>query len=317
MRRRLIVSVGLVAALIFGGVLLQRIPLEPPAPIRGEALAATAAPGGQSAPAVALSLQVTIETMTGQVQRRHADGNWTNLRVGDVLAPDDVIRTAKAATATLNLGGNVAVQVAEDTELTVGQVSETLSRIRLDDGRLASIVHGGGDGFRFRVEVRGADVVAESSDGEFGVLRRGESPVTVAAKNGKVRVSSQGSHVEVDAGEQTVVEPGTAPSAPSKIPSSLFLKLARGIPVRRGARHVQVSGSTSAGAAVRLGDARSAAGPSGRFSHRLVLRDGSNLIVVEVEDALGRRVRRALPLIRVSPKPVTAQPDPVNATVQW
>ena len=104
-------------------------------------------------------------------------------------------------------------------------------------------------GYRFRVQVRGTDAVAETAAGKFAVVRRGGGAVTVAAQEGAVNVKAQKQDVRVQAGELSVVNPGSAPSPPSKIPISLLLKLGKP-PSRLRKRETEITGETAPGAVV-------------------------------------------------------------------
>lgn len=75
-------------------------------------------------------------------------------------------------------------------------------------------------------------------------------------------------------GEQTVVAENSAPSAPTKLPSSLLLKLGRPPPSRLRVRQVEVTGSTSPGAIVTVGGTVFAPNEFGRFKSMVALVDG-------------------------------------------
>jgi hypothetical protein len=166
-------------------------------------------------------------------------------------------------------------------------------------------------GFRFRVQVKGSDAVAESGRGRFEVLKRGEAGVTVAAEQGSVMVTARDQGVRVEAGEQSVVEPGAAPTPPTKIPPSLLLKLGRPPPSRLKTAEATVTGETNPGATVVIDGVATTAGSSGQFTRSVTLREGTNDIVVVVEDALWRRKEARLPGITVDRAP------PVSGRVVW
>jgi hypothetical protein len=292
MAKRLSLALALVVVLVLLGVVVQWRWLAEPAP----------APGGESASASAARPaheRILVREAVGKVERRGPDGKWQALATGDEINPSDELRTGAQSSARLDLGLSVVVTVADETELNVGELSSTLSRVRLDDGRIVSEVRGSKD-FRFRVQVKGSEAVAEAArGGKFAVLKRGEAGVTVASEQGSVLVVARNQGVRVGAGEQSVVEPGAAPSPPSRIPSSLLLKLGRPPLSRLQDSEIEVSGETNPGATVIIDGVAKVAGADGQFARAVTLREGRNDIVVTVEDALGRRREATLPNITV------------------
>ena len=250
----------------------------------------------------------TLKDMSGQVERRDEKGEWRPLRVGQALQVNDVIRTAANGRAVLMLGDNVVVDVAEATTLSIQQVSATLSRVTLDDGRVVSKVNGKSD-FRFRVEIRSSKAVAETDSGEFGVLKRGAQPATVAAKSGSVELRGQGGRVQLRAGEMSSVSAEAGPAKPSKIPNSLFLKFAPTLPLSNK-KSIELKGTTSPGASLVVAGKRTTVDGTGNFSQRVALTNGENEILVTVEDSLGRHAS-------ASPKIAVRAGPKVQGEVQW
>jgi hypothetical protein len=307
MARRVAGAFLIAAILVAVGLLVQRSFLGD----RGTGSGGAKAPGtdaGADARPPGPS-RVTVASANGVLEKRSRGGGWTVLEKGAELDMDDEIRTGPDGSATLELGTSVTVHVSERTELTVAQVSNTVSRLRLDDGRLSSEVRGAAD-FRFRIEVRGTDAVAESSSGHFVTFRRGQGPVTVAATEGNVRVTAKQKTVEVAGGEQSVVPQGSAPAPPTKIPPSIFLKV--GKPSQgKTPDEASLSGQTLAGAVVSINGVDVPVQGNGEFATSVALREGDNDIVVKVEDPLGRTASQTLPKIRLDPKPR------VRGTVSW
>lgn len=305
MPKRALVVGALLLALLLVAVLVQRT-----------ALVAPAAPGLQSESAVPAPPAATadqppsadVREVHGLVEVQQPGGGWRALHAGEQLNVDDVIRTAGGAHASLRLGKNVRVDVAEATTLSIEQVSATLSKVSLDDGRVVSKVEGDGD-FRFRVEIRNSNAIAETAFGEFGVLQRGSSAAAVAAKSGDVELRGKHGKVRIGAGEMSQVSATTAPSAPSRIPSSLYLKFAPTPQVSRK-KSVALEGTTLPGASVTVAGKRTAADASGKFRQEVALKQGENEILVVVEDPLGRTTSAAPKItVRSGPK--------VQGEVQW
>ena len=295
MTRRILLAFGIVAVIVTLAFAVQRLVFSRGDDSGREAAASAPTPDPS---ARAVEQRIVIREVSGTVERRGADGQWRPLASDDAVNPNDQIRTAPGSTARLEVGDLVSVVVAEQTELNVAELSSTLSRIRLEDGRIVSEVRGG-HGYRFRVQVKGSDAVAETGSGKFAVLRRGEGSITVAAEEGSVNVSAQDQGVRVEAGEQSVVAPGAPPSPPTKLPTSLLLKLGKPPPSRTRKTETNVSGETNPGATVVINGVASTVGPDGKFTRVVTLREGSNDIVVVVEDAVGRHAEAQLPEVTV------------------
>jgi hypothetical protein len=296
MGRRVLLALAIVIAIVLAGYFVFRVLLGGGRSEPGSVASASAAASAGS-PADEARERVVVRSAVGRLERRGANGKWIQLRPGDEISAKDQIRTADGATASIDLGELVTVDVAESTVLNVAELSSTLSRVRLDDGRIVSKVHGS-KGYRFRVQVKGSDAIAETGRGKFAVVRRGGGAVTVAAQEGAVNVKAQQQDVRVEAGEQSVVNPGSAPSPPSKIPTSLLLKLGRP-PSRLRKRETEIVGQTAPGAVVSINGVPMTVGSDGNFTRKVALREGANDIVVVVEDAIGRRKEAELPKITV------------------
>lgn len=255
-------------------------------------------------------LSGTVESVSGAVEL-WAQGAWAPVRVGQKLTASDRLRTVEGATAELSLGPTVKVRVAPSTELSIGRISQSLSRVRLEDGRLASVVDGS-EGFRFRVEVQGSDAVAETEAGEFAVLKRGASPVSVASKSGKVSLRASGRRVELATGEQSVVFPGETPTPPARMPASLLLKLGRPPHTRLRSPELKVVGSVTPGTSVTIAGQPAEVSAAGEIAQTVRLDEGENVLEVTVEDAFGRKLSKRLPRVVVD-----STAPPVSGEVSW
>src|SRR6185369_16199087 len=103
-----------------------------------------------------------------------------------------------------------------------------------------------------RLEAKGSDAIVETRGGRFSMLSDGHGQVAVATETGQVRLQAKGKEVSVGAGTQSIVQPGSAPKAPSPIPKSLLLKVAApGRPVQREPEH-DVEGTATPGSVVRV-----------------------------------------------------------------
>lgn len=247
----------------------------------------------QLAPAAPTTIipSATVVAVVGRVEKR-AGSSWVEVRTGDRLTAQDTIRTAKFASATIDVGASVVID--DRTEITIGEITETVSPVVLTEGRVSTNA-GARGGQIIRVSTRDTEAVAEADAGEFDVLSSGKGHVTVAARTGSVRLTAKGAEVIVTEGTQSMVRTGEAPTAPAPIPSSLFLKVAAADTDTR----TTLRGETVPGAVVDIDGQRAIADENGQFTGEVPVKKGENVIVVLVEDALGRSekkvIRRAAP----------------------
>jgi hypothetical protein len=238
------------------------------------------------AAADATAPRTVVVEVKGTVERRSGD-RWVAVAVGDALDARDALRTTEGGTARIDVGGKI-VQLDDRTEITVGEISATVSSIVLAEGRVSA--NGTADGRVIRIATR--DTIAEAQDGKFDVLASSDGHVTVAAETGAVKLTAHGASVDVHAGEQSSVDPGAAPMQPTRIPSSLFLK----VNSARGARDKVASlhGETAPGAIVSINGVRTVAADTGEFDTKVPLKEGANVIIVSVEDASGRHQQKVI-----------------------
>ncbi|HEY4243782.1 MAG TPA: FecR domain-containing protein [Kofleriaceae bacterium] len=268
---------------------------------------ATAATARRPAPAAEPMLGPSLDALEltsvdGVVERRTATG-WRALSAHDPIASRDTIRTREGGRARIETGA-IAVELADRSELTVGDMSATSAEVSLDDGRVSA--RNGKTGRKVRVVATDAGTVAESEVGKFDVLA-GTGQAAVASEEGAVAVRAHGGDVTLHPGEQTFVAAAAPPTAPVTIPGSLFLKV--------GLRDRLVAGTTAPGARVAVGGTAIAADGAGAFQVPAPPPGAPTSIEVIAEDVLGRTVRRIVTLRR--PRRVPPPPPPVQAEVQW
>ncbi len=228
--------------------------------------------------------EIRAGAIEGLVERLQEDGTWVPIAAGEVLAMTDEVRTGPEGRATFSIGVDTSVELGEATSLGFVEISDAVSKIRLSDGRVAA----SSEGRKLRIEVNNSDAVAESSGGSFGVLTEGKGNVIVASERGDVVLSAKGESVKVGAGTQSVVLPDGAPSKPTEIPSSLFLKVRR--PKADSLlQTAMLEGKATPGSVINIGGDRLSVGSDGSFKGRVQLGVGSRDIRVTVVDAMGRK----------------------------
>src|SRR5690349_4554197 len=107
---------------------------------------------------------VTVTAVSGRVDRVNAAGQSQRLSVGDRLQADDSLRTDLDGAAALDVVGMAEVQLSPGTQVAVGELTSTLSKMKLRDGRISAVVHGAGDQ-HLQVEVPSVDAVAQVTKG--------------------------------------------------------------------------------------------------------------------------------------------------------
>lgn len=260
------------------------VPAEVPAPVPP---APAPAPAPAAKAPVAQPRLTKVTAISGRVEKQTQSG-WSALRVGDELTAHDTIRTAEGGRATLDTG--VIVEVDDRTELGVGEITESISELALNEGRITA--NAGSGGPTVRISTRNSDAVAEADAGSFDVLSSGGGDMTVAAREGNVRLSARRTSVTVGAGQLSTAAAGMTPTAPAKIPPSLFLKVA----AKHKAGVSDVTGEAPPGSVVSLGERVTVvAGEDGQFAAEVPVSKGETKIVVQVEDVLGRRERKVIP----------------------
>ena len=163
---------------------------------------------------------------TGSVQiRRGLDGGWQDAKAGDALLPSDGVRTTDGSYAVLVGGETWEVKMEPGTEVGIGELKESITRLLLESGMAKATVKGQGR-HTFEVRATGSDATASTDGGVFTIASNGKGTVAVGTESGEVAFAGAGRVVIVRAGQQSIVKPGQAPSAPITIPSSLLLKVA-------------------------------------------------------------------------------------------
>ncbi|WNG18219.1 hypothetical protein [Cystobacter fuscus] len=266
------------------------------------------APPPPPAPAPPRLVELTLQEIRGTVEVRRGGGAWRGASVGEALRASDAVRTLAGSYAVLIGGEAVEVRMEPGTEVTVAELTDKLSRLLLEKGMTTARVRAGsGSPHALEMTASGSDAVARSQGGAFSVSNNGAGTVALATLEGETTLSGQQRSVLVLAGQQSVVRPGQAPSAPTPIPTSLLLKVNW---PDRPRRQILVSGQTEPGTQVLANGEGVLPDAQGRFSFPLTLKEGSNPVHVQVRSVGGLRQeeQRALQVDTTPPKAVTVDP---------
>lgn len=305
-RRQAPFFIGLVlilAALPVGWFVFLRPPPPPPPP--------PAAPPVVAAPVVQKPLVLELTQVSGTVEVQNTDGSWREATAGMALRRDERVRTDDGSYAMLIGGEAVEVHMDPGTEISVDELTESLSRILLSRGMATAVVR---PGQRHTFEVKAANSDAKATlqqAGAFTMSNNGEGTVAVGTREGEVTLLGQGKVVIVRAGQQAVVRPGQAPSEPSPIPTSLLLKVDWPTERTRRERELVVRGQTSPGSRVEVDGVGVKSDAEGNFQRKVVLREGRNTVDVQAH-GVGRMRQKDSKDVVVDTTPPPLKTDTEN-----
>lgn len=241
---------------------------EPPPPPRPASV--------QKAPvAVPKPAELKLTQLTGTVEVKGKDGTWRPAKEGDSLTSSDGVRTQDGAYAVLVGGEYWEVKMEPGTEVEVGELSESISKVLLGSGMAHATVRGTNKHL-FEVKSKKGDATARTAAGSFTIASNGEGTVAVATEEGEVELEGKGRVVIVRAGQRSVVLPGQAPSDPIAVPSSLLLKVALPTVSLVNKNKITVVGQTEPGARVEIAGHMVNTDATGRFSTQVSLNEGKN-----------------------------------------
>ncbi len=293
-RLRSVLEVAIPALLLLACALFvfRHSVYEPPA----SAPQASAAPASPTAPAVRADApeEAVVLSVTGPVQRAHANGAWAKLTAGERLKADESIRTGKGGSTDLRIGDRSRLMVTDSTQVTIRELTHAVHRFKLDRGRLA--VDYKPDGERvLKIESEGSAAVAETTGARFSVLSSG-STVAVATETGSVNLRAAGHVVAIGEGQQAVARGDEAPGAPvfvAALPIKLLLKVAGADTQELCAR---VSGQADPGSEVLIDGVPAQVDEAGRFEVKVPRRPAEKKdVLVAMRDPLGREETRTVP----------------------
>jgi hypothetical protein len=257
--------------------------------------------------------QLTVSHLQGRVELSEGGGgSWSPLAAHARVSEKAHVRTIEGASAVLSADDGLQVEVSPESQVELVSAHKKDTMLVVERGRLFARVAAKAGGLRVGVDGSDALVRTHDHDATFAVLRDDVGQVAVAVTEGDVALSAQQQHVTVGAGQQSVVAAKQPPSAPMRIPSSLFLKVSRAGPARLNRKTTEVGGETNPGASVFVNGAPVAVEADGRFTAHVPLQEGTNALKITVRDALGRSERKEL-----APVVVDTQPPKLKGKTIW
>ncbi|MFB1481606.1 hypothetical protein [Corallococcus sp. RDP092CA] len=281
-RRQAPFLIGLVlilAALPVGWFVFLReppAPLPPPEPPR---------PAVQAEEAKKV-VELVLSTFDGTVDVKHGEGPWEPASKGMPLRPTDMVRTGRGSWAVVLNGEAVELRMEADTEISVEELSDELSKVLLGSGLATATVRGRPNvrhTFVLKaknIESQETEAEASTSQGTFTMSNNGKGTVSVGTREGDVKLTDKrGRYVIVRAGQRSIVRPGQEPSAPEPIPSTVFVKMAWPTGKQRKPE-VTVVGRTEPGSRVMVDGVSVPTDDKGAFTLNLSLKEGTNTVRV-------------------------------------
>jgi hypothetical protein len=262
----------ILAALPVGYALLLREPPAPVAPLQPEA------PPRQA-------VELRLGEVRGAVEVRRG-GVWSPAQPGAPLRVTDAVRTRAGGSALLVGGPSLEVRMTPGTEVSVEELTDSLSRLLLGNGMATARVRGGAKQ-SFELKAAGSDAVARTDAGTFSMSNNGQGTVAVGTQEGEVAFVGQGKVVIVRAGQQSIVRPGEAPSDPTPVPASLLLKVQWPAAGTLRRRTLVVAGQSEPGTRLEIAGQPLTPDAQGRFEQKLELEEGANTLHVRAQSVGG------------------------------
>jgi len=251
-------------------------------------------------------IEVTVISVRG-------DASWTRmgreeaLKAGQRLLAKDMVRTSHGGRVVLRFEDGTRVTVEPETSLTVGQLDESLSKLRFDYGLLAADVVVNNQR-KFMVEAMDGEASAQTSGAGFEIAGD-RNVIVVAVTSGEVDLAGAGGNtVRIGPSQRATVRRGQAPSQPGRIPDSVFLEV-RWPPTLLRERRATVKGKTEPGARVRIDGTYTRVDSEGNFLMDMEFSPGINKVQVEARAPGGTKSHEISPEIEVDNKPPRVEVD--------
>jgi len=256
-------------------------------------------------PQPAPPIEVTVISVRGDASWSRM-GREEGLRAGQRLLAKDMVKTSHGGRVVLRFEDGTRVTVEPQTSLTVGQLDESLSKLRFDYGLLAADVVVNNQR-KFMVEAMGQEATAVTSGAGFEIAG-GRNVIVVAVTSGEVDLAGAGSTVNIGPSQRATVRRGQAPSRPVRIPDSVFLEV-RWPPTLLRERRATVKGKTEPGARVRIDGKYTRVDSEGKFMMNMDFSPGINKVQVEARAPGGIKSHEISPEIEVDNKPPRVEVD--------
>lgn len=165
----------------------------------------------------------TLDIIGGNVQVQTKDSlAWERAEDGMMLEPGGRVRTAPDSRASISFSQGTTTKLEPGTDLIVAKLEGNQDKefdtilLKQQSGKTWNQVAKQDDSYHFQIQTPSADVKVHGTLFVTEVDKSGKT--FIQTTEGSVSVSAQGQEVQVPAGQQTMVEPGAAPSMPAPMP---------------------------------------------------------------------------------------------------
>ena len=252
--------------------------------------------------------ELRFAQLSGTVQIRRPGGEWTLATVGQALQTSEAVRTSDGSMAVLVSGESYEVKMEPGTEISVDQLTDSISRLLLQNGMASAVVKGNGR-HTFEVKAAGSDATARTQAGTFAISNNGAGTVAVGTQEGEVQFLGSGKVVIVRAGQQSIVQPGQAPTDPTPIPNSLLLKVRWPAVAELNKHRFVLTGQAEAGSHLQIMGKTVRVDAGGQFSQPVQFTEGKNQVQVHSR-SVGGMVREEKHDVYVDTTPPKVGVDP-------
>ncbi len=251
-----------------------------------------------------------VTSVNGSVERSGLEKeNWKPVLSGDRLQIDEIIRTGNISSVKLAFDVKTEIDLAEQSEISVQEITETIHQIKLELGRI-DVNYNEFGGRVLRIMSTNNEAVAETNTGKFAMQNTG-GQISVATATGEVKLTAKDKIVTVRAGELSHVAPGEEPRPAEAIPLSVMLLVARPRKQAQNNDFTIIAGRTDSGARVKVDGVQAKVNRKGRFKIVKPIRGKKNHIEVVADTVFGS-ARKTIPMVTVRHK---ATVD--SAKVRW
>ncbi len=229
---------------------------------------------------------------------------------GATLGAADEVRTQSGSYAVIIGSESVEIRMEPGTEVTVEELTDSVSRLLLGSGMATTTVLTG-KGHTIEFKNANSDAVARASEpGTFTMSNDGAGTVAVGSRSGQVEFIGSGKVVIVRAGQQSVVRPGgDGPSAPMPVPTSLLRKVQW--PSRQQNKaQITVKGEAEPGSRLELAGKVFSPAQDGTFAVTVPLKEGDNEVKVRAVSVGGAHQEDQRKFNVDTSPPVTSIPSP-------
>lgn len=235
---------------------------------------------------------INVLRIDGTAERKSRGGQWSPMAQGDILSVEDSVRTKEESTLLLGLGTSSTIELNNASEIEVRELSGAVQRLGLVKGRASVDYRANGDRI-LNIENSDGTIVAKVDEGKFSILNNGRL-VAVATETGSVDLSSDGQHVTVPQGMESVAVYGEAPTKPYQISAGAYLKLSAGACRQQNENIAIVRGAVSIGSVVFINKHSIKINTDGSFIASVHLLSKNNKVTMKTTDVWGKTVSRTL-----------------------